>query len=59
MGLRFPLPLVQAPPGQTLELLLLFHSGLILLAVVVEDGKIIGDLCPVSADSIKQWILIL
>jgi len=45
---------VQAPLGQTLVPLLLFHSELVLSTVAVEDGKIIGDLCPVSADSITK-----
>lgn len=58
-GLHFPLPLVQAPPVQTLKLLLLFHSGLVLSAAAAEDGKIIGGLCPVSADSIIKQMLIL
>lgn len=46
---HFLLPLVQAPPEQIQELLLLFHYELVLSTFAVGDGKTIGDLYPISA----------
>lgn len=43
--------LVQGPPEHTLKPLLFFHSEWALSSDAVEDGKINGDLCPVSANS--------
>lgn len=43
---------MQAPPGQILGPLLLFHYVSVLLTSAVGDGKIVGDLYPISAQRV-------
>lgn len=54
-NLHVPPQLVQGPPWHTLKPLLYFYSEWALSAFGAEHGKIIGDLCPVSANSQDEF----